>query len=401
MLAPARTPPGTVTLICLTGVTTISLNMFLPSLVNIASDFDAEYALVSLSVAGYLAVTAVLQIIIGPLSDRYGRRPVLLGAVALFAVASLGCFLAQTIWQFLAFRLLQGAIIAGAALSRVIVHDVFPPGRAAAMLGHIAMVMAVAPMLGPMIGGFLDTLFGWRASFMTFALMGGAILVLVWRDVGETNAAPSNTFLTQARAYPALLRSVPFWGNAGCMAFSTGAFFAFVAGVPLVADVSFELSSGMLGIYMGSITGGFMLGSFGASRLAGRWPLARVMLAGRIVACLGLTCGLALIGAGYLHEFILFGSTIFVGMGNGITMPASSVGTMAVRPDLAGTASGLSGALTVAAGAVLTWIAGSVVTGANSAMALLVLMFATTALSLACALLVLTLERRAVRPEVP
>ncbi|MEM9640001.1 MAG: multidrug effflux MFS transporter [Pseudomonadota bacterium] len=401
MLAPARTPPGTVTLICLTGVTTISLNMFLPSLVNIASDFDAEYALVSLSVAGYLAVTAVLQIIIGPLSDRYGRRPVLLGAVALFAVASLGCFLAQTIWQFLAFRLLQGAIIAGAALSRVIVHDVFPPGRAAAMLGHIAMVMAVAPMLGPMIGGFLDTLFGWRASFMTFVLMGGAMLVLVWRDVGETNAAPSNTFLTQARAYPALLRSVPFWGNAGCMAFSTGAFFAFVAGVPLVADVSFELSSGMLGIYMGSITGGFMLGSFGASRLAGRWPLARVMLAGRIVACLGLTCGLALIGAGYLHEFILFGSTIFVGMGNGITMPASSVGTMAVRPDLAGTASGLSGALTVAAGAVLTWIAGSVVTGANSAMALLVLMFATTALSLACALLVLTLERRAVRPEVP
>ncbi|MEM9228891.1 MAG: multidrug effflux MFS transporter [Pseudomonadota bacterium] len=401
MLAPARTPPGTVTLICLTGVTTISLNMFLPSLVNIASDFDAEYALVSLSVAGYLAVTAVLQIIIGPLSDRYGRRPVLLGAVALFAVASLGCFLAQTIWQFLAFRLLQGAIIAGAALSRVIVHDVFPPGRAAAMLGHIAMVMAVAPMLGPMIGGFLDTLFGWRASFMTFALIGGAMLVLVWRDVGETNAAPSNTFLTQARAYPALLRSVPFWGNAGCMAFSTGAFFAFVAGVPLVADVSFELSSGMLGIYMGSITGGFMLGSFGASRLAGRWPLARVMLAGRIVACLGLTCGLALIGAGYLHEFILFGSTIFVGMGNGITMPASSVGTMAVRPDLAGTASGLSGALTVAAGAVLTWIAGSVVTGANSAMALLVLMFATTALSLACALLVLTLERRAVRPEVP
>ncbi|MEM8872132.1 MAG: multidrug effflux MFS transporter [Pseudomonadota bacterium] len=401
MLAAARTPPGTVTLICLTGVTTISLNMFLPSLVNIASDFDAEYALVSLSVAGYLAVTAVLQIIIGPLSDRYGRRPVLLGAVALFAVASLGCFLAQTIWQFLAFRLLQGAIIAGAALSRVIVHDVFPPGRAAAMLGHIAMVMAVAPMLGPMIGGFLDTLFGWRASFMTFALMGGAMLVLVWRDVGETNAAPSNTFLTQARAYPALLRSVPFWGNAGCMAFSTGAFFAFVAGVPLVADVSFELSSGMLGIYMGSITGGFMLGSFGASRLAGRWPLARVMLAGRIVACLGLTCGLALIGAGYLHEFILFGSTIFVGMGNGITMPASSVGTMAVRPDLAGTASGLSGALTVAAGAVLTWIAGSVVTGANSAMALLVLMFATTALSLACALLVLTLERRAVRPGVP
>ena len=106
MPATERTPPTIFTLICLTGVSTVSLNMFLPSLVNIAAEFEAGYALVSLSIAGYLAVTAVLQIVLGPMSDRYGRRPVLLACIALFCAASLGCLLAQDIWTFLLFRLL-------------------------------------------------------------------------------------------------------------------------------------------------------------------------------------------------------------------------------------------------------------------------------------------------------
>ena len=229
-----RTPPTTLTLICLTGVATLSLNMFVPSLVNIAADFETDYTLVSFSIAGYLAVTAPLQIVLGPLSDRFGRRPVLLGAVALFTVASIGCLFAQNIWVFLAFRLMQGAIIAGVALSRVVVRDVMEPKDAASRLGYIAMAMAVAPMLGPMVGGAFDEFFGWRSSFLAFALIGAALLALTWFDLGETNKTPSETFASQMRTYPVLLRSRRFWGYATCMAFSTGAFYAFIAGIPLV-----------------------------------------------------------------------------------------------------------------------------------------------------------------------
>ncbi|WP_420346210.1 multidrug effflux MFS transporter [Pelagibius sp.] len=390
-----RTPPTILTLILLTGVSILSLNMFVPSLVNIAVDLDADYALVSLSIAGYLAVTAVLQIVIGPLSDRYGRRPVLLGAIVLFTVASLGCLLAETVWVFLFFRLLQGAIVAGGALSRVVVRDMVPPKQAASLLGYIAMAMAVAPMLGPMVGGALDELFGWRSSFLVFALVGIALFGLTWIDLGETNPNPSQTFRSQVRSYPVLLRSRRFWGYAGCMAFSTGAFFAFIAGAPLVATALFQISPGMLGLYVGSITGGFVLGSYGAARFAKDFELETMMLAGRVVACTGLTVGLLLFAAGLEHELALFGCTIFVGLGNGITMPSANVGAMSVRSDLAGTASGLAGALTMAAGAVLTWMAGAVVTEETGAMTLLGLMFATSFLGLLCAWWVRAPDRQA------
>lgn len=387
------------TLICLTGVATLSLNMFLPSLVNIAADFEADYALVSLSIAGYLAVTAVLQIVIGPLSDRYGRRPVLLGAIAFFFVASLGCLIAQNIWVFLLFRLMQGAIIAGGALSRVVVQDMMPPKEAASKLGYIAMAMAVAPMLGPMVGGVLDEFFGWRSSFLAFALIGAALLVLTWIDLGETNKTQSKTFGRQMGSYPVLLSSKHFWGYAACMAFSVGAFFAFIAGVPLVASVSFDMSAGTLGIYLGSITGGFFLGSFCAGRLAREYPLTTMMLTGRVIACLGLIVGLMLFAAGVVHEFALFGSTLFVGIGNGITMPSSNVGVMSVRPDLAGTASGLAGALTVGGGALLTWVSSVIVTEDTGVAALLGLMFAASFLSLLSALWVTYLDKETRRRE--
>jgi len=392
-----RTPPKILTLICLTGVATLSLNMFLPSLVNIAADFEADYALVSLSIAGYLAVTAVLQIVIGPMSDRYGRRPVILGAIALFSVASLGCLMAQNIWVFLLFRLMQGAIIAGGALSRVVVRDMMPPKQATSMLGYIAMAMAVAPMLGPMVGGALDELFGWRSTFLALVLIGTALFILTWHDLGETNKTPSETFGRQMRAYPVLLRSRKFWGYATCMAFSTGAFFAFIAGAPLVVSVLFDMSAGTLGLYMGSITGGFILGSFCAARFARGHALATMMLAGRIVACSGLVAGLVLFAAGFVHEFVLFGSTIFVGVGNGITMPSSNVGVMSVRSDLAGSASGLAGALTVGGGAVLTWVSGVIVTEDTGAMALLGVMFTTSFLGLLSAYWILLLDKETSR----
>lgn len=392
--APATSPPRLTTLILLTAFSTLSLNMFLPSLASIAEDFAADYALVNLSIAGYLAVTAVLQLVIGPLSDRYGRRPVMLGAIAVFIAASTGCLLARDVWTFLGFRMLQGVIIAGAALSPAMIRDTTPARQAASLLGYVTMAMAVAPMIGPMIGGALDQFFGWRASFVFFIASGIAAFGLGWLDMGETNRSPSETFGKQFRDYPALVASRRFWGYALSMAFSVGAFYCFLSGAPLVAKSVLEISPATLGFLLGTITAGFAFGSFLSGRYAARFPLTTMMLAGRFVACGGLLVGLGLHFAGSVNLLSFFGTTIFVGIGNGLTVPSSNVGAMSVRPNLAGSAGGLAGALTVGGGAVLTSITGAVLTQQNAVWALLGIMLASSVAALLAALWVLWVDRQ-------
>ncbi len=390
----ATSPPGFFTLVFVTGLSVLSLNMFLPSLSNIARDFEADYSIASLSVAGYLAITAVLQLVIGPLSDRYGRRAVMLAALAVFVVASLGCLLAQGIATFLGFRVLQGAVISGSVLSYVIIRDCAPEREAASRMGYLSMAMAVAPMLGPMFGGALDELFGWRSNFALFTLLGVAALILCWIDLGETNLQQSATFRQQFQSYPELFRSRRYWGYTLCITFSVGAFYIFITGVPLVADAVLELSPAELGFFIGSITAGFMLGSFLAGRFSRRYPLNAMMLAGRIVACGGLTAGFTLLLLGYVNLFSIFGATLCVGLGNGLTMPSANTGAMSVRPRLAGSASGLKGALTVGGGALLTSIAGVVLARGGGPIALLGMMLLCSALALAAALDVIRAERR-------
>lgn len=389
-----RSPPRTATLILLTAVSTVSLNMFLPSLANMADSFAVDYALISLSVGGYMAVMAVLQLILGPLSDRYGRRPVLLGAVAGFTVASIGCLLAQDVWAFLAFRMVQGGIAAGWAISQAVVRDTRAPQDAASTLGYISMAMAVAPMLAPFVGGLMDEAFGWRSIFVFYTILGGALFAICWIDLGETNHSRSATLTAQFKAYPELVRSRRFWGYVVCTAFSTGTFYAFIAGVPKVAAEGMNMSTAMIGLYIGSITAGYSLGSFLSGRYAKRHALTTMMLAGRVLACLGLLVGLAIVLSGIVTAPTLFGATVFVGLGNGLTMPSSNAGALSVRPKLAGSASGLMAAITVAAGAVLTTLAGIIVTADTGALTLLNLMLVCSAIGLAATLYIRAIDRR-------
>ena len=390
----ATSPPGFFTLVFLTGLSILSLNMFLPSLSNIAEEFQIDYSIASLSVAGYLGITAVLQLIIGPLSDRFGRRPVLLSGLVIFILASLGCMLASNIWTFLAFRVMQGAIISGGVLAYAIIRDSAPEQEAASQMSYVSMAMAVAPMLGPMVGGVLDELFGWRSNFLFFAVLGLAALVLCWIDLGETNKSPSETFRKQFQAYPELFRSRRYWGFTLCITFSVGAFYIFITGVPLIAETILELSPAVLGFYMGTITAGFALGSFLSGRYSKRYPLTTMMIAGRIVACTGLMAGLTLFLLGFVNVFSLFGATVFAGLGNGLTMPSANAGALSVRPRLAGSASGLKGALTVGGGAVLTSIASVFLTEGGGPYQLLGMMLFCSLLALLAALDVLRINRR-------
>ncbi len=361
----AKTPPHLITLIFATGLSVLTLNMFLPSLAHMSQDFAVDYGLVNLAVAGYLAVSAVLQLILGPLSDRFGRRPVLLICMTIFVIASVGCVLAESIWLFLGFRLVQAVVVAGSVLSSASIRDRFPPNEAASKLGYIAMAMALAPMLGPMLGGALDMLFGWRAGFVLYALLGAGVLTLLWLDMGETNINRALTFSAQTREYPHLFRARRFWGYALCAAFSIGGFFSFITGAPLVAAAWFDLSPAMLGLGIGIITGGFMVGNFVTGKIAARTRLTTMILIGRIVASIGPLCGLLLFLAGMGSVWVFFGSAICVGFGNGLTNANASAGVMSVRPKLAGSAAGLSGAMVVALGAILTSVTGAFVSPEN------------------------------------
>ncbi len=339
-------------------------------------------------------MAAILQLIMGPLSDRFGRRPVILAGLVIFCLASLGCLLSTDIATFLFFRMMQAAITSGYTVSLAVIRDSSGTQKAASLIGYFAMAWAIAPMLGPMFGGALDELFGWRASFWAFLCFGVAMFGLCWLDLNETNRTPSETLMKQFRTYPELFRSRRFWGYALCMAFSTGGFYAFLGGAPLVASVLFDISPAKLGAYMGSITAGFVFGSFLAGRFAARHALTTMMIAGRLVACGGLLLGLLILLVGVLHEITLFGACVFFGIGNGITVPSSSSGAMSVRPNLAGSASGLSGALTIAGGAVMSAITGAILTAENAAYGMLGMMLLSSTLGLAAALYVVWVDRR-------
>lgn len=364
----------------------MSLNMFLPSLANIAVDLETDYGTVSWSVSGYLAITAIIQLIIGPMSDRIGRRPVLLGALLGFAFASVGCALAQSIEAFLFCRMLQGGIIGGYALSLAIVRDTRSEREAVSLIGYIGMTMAIAPMLGPMLGGVLDTFLGWRSIFAFYAVSGFGLLVLCWLDLGETKPHRDSDSGTPVPGTMTLIREPLFWAYALCGTFSVGAFYIFLTGAPLVAQSVFDITTAELGVYIGTITVGFMFGGFAAGRFGKGFEPTTMLIAGRVIACIGLAGGLLVLALGITAPQLFFASTVFVGLGNGITMPGSNAGAMSVRPDLAGSAAGLSGALIVAGGAILTAMTGNAVTETGGAQTLLMLMLAASGMGLCFAI---------------
>ena len=387
------TPPHIMTLILTAGLAALSLNVFLPSLPSMAAHFGVEYHVMQLSVSLYLAMTAVIQVFIGPVSDRFGRRVVMLASIAVFVLATLGTMIAPTFAVFLICRLLQAAIATGFVLTRAVVRDMVPQDQAASMIGYVTMGMSVVPMIGPVIGGMLDQAFGWQASFAVLAVGGVALFALVWADQGETAVHRASSFREQARQYPELLRSQRFWGYCLAAAAASGAFFAYLGGAPFVGTNVFQLDAATLGLYFGAPALGYMLGNFLSGRYATRFGINRMIMAGTLVTTFGLALLLALTGAGYGTVQVFFGLIITVGLGNGIMLPSANAGLLSVRPALAGSAAGLGGAFTIGGGAALSALAGVVLTPGSGTMPLIVLMLASSVASIFCILWVMRRAR--------
>ncbi|MFA5539112.1 MAG: multidrug effflux MFS transporter [Gemmobacter sp.] len=388
------TPPHLVTLVLLSGLSALTMNIFLPSLPGMAEWFDAPYRLIQLSVSLYLGISAVMQILIGPLSDRYGRRPVLLWTGAIFILASVGTVLAPTAGIFLFFRMIQAVIAGAMVLSRAIVRDMVPDAQAASMIGYVTMGMALAPMLGPMVGGVLDEAFGWQANFALLVVGGVVVLAITWADLGETTGRRQSSMAEQMRQYPALLRSQRYWGYCLCAAASSGAFFSYLGGAPFVGSEVFGLPPSTLGLYFALTAVSYAVGNFFTGRYSVRVGMIRMILLGSVVLTAGLTLLLLLTLAGFSHPLLFFGLIASVGLGNGMTLPNATAGMMSVRPDLAGSASGLGGAITIGGGAGLSALAGAVLTPGGTEVPLLLLMLFTSVLGLVAIWLVIRRNRK-------
>jgi DHA1 family bicyclomycin/chloramphenicol resistance-like MFS transporter len=256
-----------------------------------------------------------------------------------------------------------------------------PEAQAASMIGYVTMGMALVPMLGPMVGGALDQAFGWRASFWFLLGAGVLVLLLVAADAGETARGGGRSFREQARHYPALLGARRFWAYALCATFASGAFFALLGGASYVAETVFGLSPLWTGIALGAPALGYACGNFLSGRFAVRVGIDRMALLGCLVATAGLGLSLAVTLAMQAHPLAFFGLCTTLGLGNGLALPSAMAGSISVRPDLAGTASGLSAALMTAGGAVLAVLAAALLDGSPGPWPLQALMAGSSALA--------------------
>jgi MFS transporter, DHA1 family, multidrug resistance protein len=389
-----KSPPHIATLILMSGLSALAMNIFLPSLPGMTAHFQTNYGLMQLSVALYLGTSAVFQLFIGPLSDNIGRRPVILVGLTIFMLATLGCLFSTSIEMFLFFRMCQTSIAVTMVLSRAIVRDLYEQDKAASMIGYVTMGMAVVPMLGPVIGGALDQYFGWQASFWLLFILGAATMVLIWVDLGETVTKTGQTLKQQFAEYPELLRSPRFWGYAIASGATSGAFFAYLVGGPFVGDVVFGLSPSTLGLYFGAPAFGYIVGNFLTGRFSVRVGVNQMVLYGCIFTILGVVLSLLVFLAEAASPESFFGLMIFVGLGNGMSIPNATAGMLSVRPRLAGTASGLGGALMIGIGAILGGVSGAVLSEETGPLPLLYIQIATAVVGLIAILVVIRRQKQ-------
>ena len=388
------TPPHIATLTMLAGMSALVMNIFVPSLHAMAEWFDADYGLIQLSVSGYLLMNAVLQIFIGPLSDKLGRRPVIFWGTVIFLLATIGCLLARDIYTFLVFRMLQATIVAAMVLSRAVVRDLYPADEAASRIGYVTMGMAVVPMIAPAIGGGLSDGFGWQANFWVMLGLGAMLLWLIWRDLGETAAKSTLSLGRQFREYPDLLTSPRFWGYALASGLSSGAFFSYLGGASFVGTEVFGLSSTVLGLLFGAPALGYFAGNGLSGGFSAQFGINRMILWGGLILVFGMGLSILLFALGHGNAWVFFGFMAFVGLGNGLTIPNATAGALSVRPHLAGTASGLSGAIMLGGGAALSSLAGALLSPETGVWPLLWMMFLSAVGSVLATLLVIARNRR-------
>jgi MFS transporter, DHA1 family, multidrug resistance protein len=361
--AQSTAKPGFIALlIAISAVSPLGINMYLPSMPGMARALGVDFTTIQLTLSLYLGAMAVGQLILGPLSDRFGRRPVLLIGLGTFVAGSVICLSAQSIGVLIVGRIVQAlGGCAGITMSRAIVRDLYGRNQVASMIAYVTMGMAVAPMVAPTIGGLLETFFGWRASFAFLIGFGGLALMSAYWRLRETNhsRASGETARELLQGYGSLFRSRQFWGYTLVTGFVSAMFFAFLAGAPYVMIEILGRSPAEYGFYFAMVPCGYMLGNFATGRIAGTAGPNRMIMAGTLLSLVSIASMAALMAAGFLSPVALFGPMLFIGVANGLVLPSGIAGAVSVKPDLAGAAAGLSGSFQIGFGALVAPIVGA------------------------------------------
>jgi MFS transporter, DHA1 family, multidrug resistance protein len=365
-------------LMTMTAIGSMSLNILVPAVPRLADLFSADVEIIQLTISLYIVGLALAQLMCGPLSDRFGRRPVILAGFALATCASLGAIVATSANMLILMRVLQaigGAT--GVAIGRAIIRDLFGRDRSAQMLSLVASAMAVAPMVAPLVGGVLDRWFGWQAIFLFAA--GASLLVFGWTATTLPETRPDRTesqggFITDLRSLACNGRYI---GYVLVAALGCGAFFVFVGGGTHVVITMMRRSPTEYGAWFLAVSGGYILGNVITSRLSLRYGVDRMLWLGIVGELVGAAIGIAL-----MFDVETLGLVAVVAaptlIGNGMLLPNAIAGAVSVRPLAAGAASGLLGCTQMLFGAVMAQIAGHLATGATTAWPIIIQMSLTT-----------------------
>jgi DHA1 family bicyclomycin/chloramphenicol resistance-like MFS transporter len=358
--------PGTFALTALlaglSAVGPLTTDMYLPSLPDIARALGASTAQVQLTISTYLVGFAVGQVVYGPVSDRHGRKPVLLAAIALYCVASLACALATSIHMLIAARALQAlGGSGGVVLARAMVRDLYSGTRAGRELSLIGAVMALAPILAPVAGGALQTGFGWRSVFFILVAAGVMGAALVWWMLPETLAQRATEPVSPssiARSYRVVARNPAYLAYLGLATASFAGLFAWISGTSFVLQNLYGLSPFAFGLAfaLGSI--GYMAGSMLSAQLTRWFSLDGIIAIGAVLVAaggLGMTAAVAL---GFTSAASLVVPMAVYLAGMGMVLPQSLAGAMTPFPERAGAASSLLGFIQQSVAAVCGAIVG-------------------------------------------
>jgi DHA1 family bicyclomycin/chloramphenicol resistance-like MFS transporter len=337
----------TLLLAALTGLGPLSTDMYVPSLPAIGHALHAPTAQVQLTISSYLVGFAVGQILYGPLSDRFGRRPVLLAALVLYAIGSVICATTQSIDALIAARPVQALGGAGAiVLARAVVRDLYSGARAGRELSLMGSIQAFAPIMAPMIGGVLQTVFGWRASFILLVIIAVLAGSATARLLPETLQKPTPgpfSLVAMGRLYRSVLEHGNFLAHLGIMTAMFVGLYAWVSGASIVIQGVYGLSPLAFGLTYAAGSLGYMLGTHIAARIVMRLGLDPVIGLGTAIMAVG---GLAMAAVAALGltsvVWLVLGMTIYLA-GMGLAMPQTMAAALTPFPDRAGTASSLMG----------------------------------------------------------
>lgn len=325
-----------------------AMQILLPALPTIKDDFAVSNDVAQLTLSLSMLAIALGTLCYGPLSDKYGRKPIMLLGLSITVIGSLFCLLADSITLLILGRIVQafgGAV--GLVLARAIVRDVYGASEAARVIATLVMVMVVVPMLSPALGGELMARFGWQSVFVVIAVGSGIMLVLLQMSLPETleESMPFEGVVSMLKTFGLLLSSSAFRGYAFCVAFVSVVFFSFISAAPEIMVSVLGRPPTEYGYYFVMIPLGFMAGNYVARHAGSSRDIDELINTGGAIALGGIAAAILLQLVGLHHPLALFVPIAVAVFGNGITLPNAQAAAINEFPKMAGSASGLTGFL--------------------------------------------------------